>query len=32
MNILTGNLRPTRGHVTLSGEDTVSMGEPSAAG
>lgn len=27
MNILTGNLRPTRGHVTLDGEDTVSMGE-----
>ena len=32
MNILTGNLRPTRGHVTLDGQDTVSMGEPSAAG
>ena len=27
MNILTGNLRPTRGHVTLDGQDTVSMGE-----
>ena len=27
MNILTGNLRPTRGRVTLDGEDTVSMGE-----
>ena len=26
MNILTGNLRPTRGRVTLDGEDTVSMG------
>ena len=26
MNILTGNLRPTRGHVTLDGEDTVSDG------
>lgn len=27
MNILTGNLRPTRGRVTLDGQDTVSMGE-----
>ena len=34
MNILTGNLRPTRGRVTLDGQDTVSMGGglPSAAG
>lgn len=32
MNILTGNLRPTRGRVTLDGQDTVSMGRPSVGG
>ena len=26
MNILTENLRPTRGHITLDGQDTVHMG------